>query len=53
VTDADHFGIGKVTIASDSALRFDYIRTSTGEVFDTIELTRDHSVYGKNVLAKK
>lgn len=51
VTDKDdNLGIGKVHIVDDSNLRFDYIRTSTGEVFDTINLTRDHSRYGKNIL---
>lgn len=46
VTDMDgHVGIGKVTIIDDSNLRFDYIRTSSGEVYDTITLTRDHSSF--------
>lgn len=40
--DADHFGIGKVTIKSSSELQFDYIRTTTGEVFDTMTLVRNH-----------
>jgi hypothetical protein len=44
VVDADdHVGISKVTIVDDSTLRFDYIRTSNGEVFDTFTLTRDHN----------
>ncbi|RYY84933.1 hypothetical protein EON63_08285 [archaeon] len=46
VTDKDdHLGIGKVTIVDDSTLKFDYIRTSNGEVFDSITLSRDHSKY--------
>jgi len=44
VTDVDHHvGIGKVTIVDDSTLKFDYIRTMTGEVFDSITLTRKHT----------
>jgi hypothetical protein len=46
VTDGDnHVGIGKVTIVDDSTLKFEYIRTTTGEVFDSMTLTRDHSKY--------
>jgi hypothetical protein len=41
----DHVGIGKVTIIDDSRLQFEYIRTSSGEVFDQFTLTRDHSLY--------
>lgn len=44
-TDKDHFGIGKVTIIDNNHLEFEYIRTTTGEVFDTVSLTRDHKVY--------
>lgn len=48
VTDKDdHVGIGKVVIVDDSILTFEYIRTSTGEVFDTFTLTRDHSIYSQ------
>lgn len=48
VTDKDdHVGIGKVTIVDDSTLKFEYIRTMTEEVFDSVTLTRDHSRYGK------
>jgi len=48
ITDKDdHVGIGKVTIVDDSTLSFEYIRTMTGEVFDSVTLTRDHSKYGK------
>ena len=43
----DHVGIGKVTIVDDSTLKFEYIRTMTGEVFDGMTLTRDHSRYKK------
>lgn len=44
VTDKDNYvGIGKVTIIDDNQLQFDYIRTLSGEIFDTITLTRDHS----------
>ena len=46
----DHVGIGRVTIVDDSQLEFEYIRTKTGEVYDKMTLTRDHSKYGKNVL---
>jgi len=42
--DTDHFGIGKVTIADANELHFEYIRTTTGEVFDTVTLVRDHTV---------
>jgi len=43
----DHVGIGKVTIVDDSTLTFEYIRTMTSTVFDSITLTRDHSTYAK------
>lgn len=36
-------GVSKVTIIDDNNLKFEYIRTSTGEVYDTINLYRDHS----------
>jgi len=42
----DHVGIGKVTVVNDSTMTFEYIRTMTGEVFDSMTLTRDHSRYG-------
>jgi len=46
VVDNDgHTGIGKVTIIDDSNMKFEYIRTSSGQVFDSFTLTRDHSVY--------
>jgi len=41
----DHVGIGRVTIVDDSTLVFDYVRTMTSTVFDSITLTRDHSKY--------
>jgi len=41
--DVDHFGVGKVTIINDSELKFEYIRTTNGEVFDGMTLTRDHT----------
>ncbi len=48
ITDKDdHVGIGKVTIVDDNNLTFEYIRTKTGEVFDSINLYRDHSQYKK------
>eukprot|EP01038_Epipyxis_sp_PR26KG_P011236 gene11236-15077_t len=48
VTDKDnHVGIGKITIVDDSKLEFQYIRTTTGEVFDSVTLVRDHSKYMK------
>lgn len=50
ITDIDdHVGIGKVTIIDDSNLRFEYIRTMTGEVFDSIVLTRDHTASTNNI----
>lgn len=39
----NHVGITKVTIINDSKLRIDYIRTKTGEIYDTMTLERDHS----------
>jgi hypothetical protein len=46
LTDKDnHVGIGLVHIVDGSTMRFDYVRTMTGDVFDSITLTRDHSVY--------
>ncbi len=56
VTDGDdHVGIGKVTIIDDSHLKFEYIRTLSGEVFDSIELVKDHTAMGakKVVVTKK
>jgi hypothetical protein len=41
----NHVGIGRVTIVDDSTLVFDYVRTVTGTVFDSITLTRDHAKY--------
>jgi len=41
--DGTHVGIGRVTIVDDSTLVFDYVRTQTGEVYDTITLTKDRS----------
>lgn len=41
--DSEYFGIGKVTIKSSSELYFEYIRTTEGEVFDSMTLMRDHS----------
>jgi len=43
VSDNNFVGLTKVTIIDDSALRVDYIHTSTGEVVDTVTLQRDHS----------
>jgi acid phosphatase type 7 len=40
-----YYGIGQVTIIDDHQLRFDYIRTGSGEVFDTVVLTRNHSIF--------
>jgi len=48
----DHVGIGKVTIVDDSTLTFEYVRTSTGEVWDSMTLTRDHSRWGAKVAKK-
>ena len=45
VTDTNKFGIGKVTIVDDSNLKFEYYRTTTGELYDKFTLTRDHSIY--------
>jgi hypothetical protein len=39
----NHVGATKVTIIDDSTLRIDYIRTMTGEIYDTVTLNRDHS----------
>ena len=41
--DENRVGVSKVTIIDDNNLKFEYIRTSTGEVYDTINLYRDHS----------
>jgi hypothetical protein len=41
--DTEFFGIGRVSIVDDNKLTFDYIHTTTGEVFDSITLVRDHS----------
>ena len=46
VTDVA-LGVGVVKVIDDSTLQFDYIRTSTGVVYDSIVLTRDHSQFLK------
>jgi len=46
----DHVGIGKITIVDDSNMQFEYVRTATGEVYDSFALYRDHSRYGKAVI---
>jgi hypothetical protein len=52
-TDGDsHVGLGKVTIVDDSHLKFEYIRTMSGEVYDSFELYRDHSSYIKQYAKK-
>ena len=44
ITDqGNHVGIGRIQIIDDSYLSFDYIRTTTGEVYDSFKLFRDHS----------
>lgn len=44
ITDQDnHVGVGKIQIIDDSNLSFEYIRTTTGEVFDSFKLYRDHT----------
>lgn len=45
LTDVDHVGIGLVQIVDDSTLKFDYVRTADGSIFDSITLTRDHSIF--------
>lgn len=46
VTDVDdHVGIGKVTIVDDNTLKFEYIRTISGEIYDGYTLYRDHSKF--------
>ena len=42
ITDKNHVGIGRVAILDDTSLRFDYIRTTTGEVYDSFVLNRLH-----------
>jgi len=39
----DHIGVSKVTVIDDSKLKIEYFRTITGELFDSVLLTRDHS----------
>ncbi len=39
----NHVGATLITIINDHELRMDYIRTKTGEVYDTMTLKRDHS----------
>jgi hypothetical protein len=53
MTDKDnHVGVGKVTIVDDSPLIFEYIRTVSGEVYDTITLKRDHEQYARKFQKK-
>ena len=42
ITDKNQFGIGRVNIIDKSNLEFQYIRTKTGEIYDTIKLSRIH-----------
>lgn len=47
VTDTNHLGIATVSIKNANEMTFNYYRTTSGELFDTITLTRDHSApYG-------
>jgi hypothetical protein len=47
-TDMDnHVGIGRINIIDDSTLTFEYIRTIGGEVYDSVTLKRDHSIFSK------
>lgn len=47
VTDDDHLGIATVSIKNANELTFNYYRSTAGELFDTVTLTRDHSTpYG-------
>ena len=41
----NHVGIARVRVHGSSTLKFEYIRTKTGEVFDTWTLTKDNSIY--------
>jgi hypothetical protein len=43
VTDAQHLGIATVSIKNANELTFNYYQTTTGVLFDTVTLTRDHS----------
>ncbi len=45
VTDADYFGVGKVTIIDETTLEFQYYRTSEAVLHDSFILQRDHSVF--------
>ena len=47
VTDENHLGVGRVDIIDESTLKFQYFRTTTGEMFDSVVLKRDHSGYTK------
>jgi hypothetical protein len=40
--DQGHFGIGLVNIVDDQTLKFSYVRTTTGEVYDSFTLVREH-----------
>lgn len=49
VTDKNYLGIATVSIKNADELVFNYYRTTSGELFDTVTLSRDHSVpYGVN-----
>lgn len=37
----NHVGIGKVHIIDDNTLQFDYIRTMTGEVYDSFQIVKN------------
>lgn len=43
--DEGPVGISLVTIVDDSTLEFKYIRTATREIYDSMTLIRDHSIY--------
>lgn len=45
VAQDSNYGIGIVTITDDSTLTFDYHRTKSGLIKDSVTLTRDHSIY--------
>jgi hypothetical protein len=45
VTDKEYLGIATVVIKNSDEMRFDYYRTTSGELYDSVTLFRDHSKF--------
>ena len=49
ITDKEFLGISTVFIKNSNEMRFDYYRTTSGELYDSVTLFRDHSKFFSKV----